>query len=101
MHLGEYLKIMLIKKKMSGQDLSNLLNSQKDVNVRNDGNATVTRFQVSAWINGKENISPLMARRIEMALGLKENSFVDLVNIKGNGMAGYNKVFGKKEDENG
>ena len=99
MHLGEYLKIILIKKNVTQQELANLLNKQKGMNVRNEGTSTVTRFQVSYWVNGTERISPLMARRIELALDLKENSLVGLVEEKGSNMAGYNKVFGKKEGE--
>lgn len=100
MHLGEYLKILMIKKGINGQQLANLLNEQKGMNMHSRGNATVTKHQVSYWINGVEGISPLMARRIELALNLKENSFVDLVPEKGSNMAGYNRVFKKKEGEN-
>ena len=99
MHLGEYLKIILIKKGLSQQDLANLLNKQEGMKVRQNGDATITRFQVSYWINGTQTISPLMARRIELALDLKENSLVDLAPRKSSNMAGYNKVFGKKEGE--
>ena len=88
----------MIKKGVSGQGLSDLLNKQEGMEFH-DGNATVTRFKVSAWVNGKENISPLMARRIELALDLKENSLVSLVPEKRSNMAGYRKVFGKKEGE--
>lgn len=100
MHLGEYLKILMLKKGISGQDLANMLNKQKGMEFHDRGKATVTRFQVSYWINGTEGISPLMARRIELALDLKENSLVELIPEKGSNMAGYNKVFGKKEGEN-
>lgn len=88
----------MIKKGVSGQGLSDLLNKQEGMEFH-DGNATVTRFKVSAWVNGKESISPLMARRIELALDLKENSLLGFVRTKGNNMAGYKKVFGKKEGE--
>lgn len=100
MHLGEYLKILMLKKGVSGQKLADLLNSQENMGMHDRGNGTVTRYQVSYWINGVEGISPLMARRIEIALNLKENSFVELIPEKGSNMAGYNKVFGKKEGEN-
>lgn len=100
MHLGEYLKILMIKKNITGQDLANMLNKQENMGMHERGNGTVTRFQVSYWINGTEGISPLMARRIEIALNLKENSLVELIPEKGSNMAGYNKVFGKKEGEN-
>lgn len=100
MHLGEYLKILMIKKNITGQDLANMLNKQEGMEFHNRGKATVTKHQVSYWINGIEGISPLMARRIEIALNLKENSLVELIPEKGSNMAGYNKVFGKKEGEN-
>ena len=91
----------MIKKNISGQGLADLLNKQEGMEFHK-GNATVNRHQVSYWINGVESISPLMARRIELALDLKENSLVSLVPIKGSNMSGYNKVFGKKEgDEEG
>lgn len=89
----------MIKKGVTGQDLSDLLNAQEGMNMHDRGNATVTRYQVSYWINGREGISPLMARRIELALDLKENSLVELVPEKGSNMAGYRKVFGKEEGE--
>ena len=101
MHLGNYLKIIMIKKGVSGQDLANLLNKQKGMSVKNVGNATVTKYQVSYWINGKERISPLMARRIEIALDLPKNSLLRLTNKSTANMREYNIVFGKEGDEEG
>lgn len=99
MILGEYLKIILLKKGLSQQDLVNKLNAQKGMNVHKHGNATITKFQVSYWINGTENISPLMARRIELALDLEKNSLGQFVQEKRTNMSGYNRVFGKEEGE--
>ena len=88
----------MIKKGLTIRDVSALLNKQEGMEFHK-GNATVPYQQVSAWINCREGISPLMARRIEIALDLKENSLVSLVDEKGSNMAGYRKVFGKKEGE--
>lgn len=99
MHLGEYLKIILIKKEINGQGLSDLLNKQKGMNVKDTGNATVTRHQVSYWINGTEKISPLMARRIELALDLNKGTLLRFTQRNGNNMQEYNKVFGEEEGE--
>lgn len=99
MHLGEYLKIIMIKKNISGQKLSDLLNKQKGMNVKDTGNATVTRHQVSYWINGTEKLSPLMARRIELALELNKGTLLRLTDKNGVNMSEYNKVFGEEEGE--
>lgn len=84
---------------MSGQDLSNLLNKQTGMGVQNRGNATVTRYQVSDWVNGKERITPLMARRIELALDLPKNNLLRLVRKTGGDMREYNMVFGDESEE--
>lgn len=97
MHLGNYLKILLIKKHISGQGLANLLNNQKGLSLIGDGK--VTKYKVSDWITGKEKITLLTARRIEIALDLEENSLTRFVNKNSIDISNYNKVFGKKDGD--
>ena len=88
----------MIKKGLTQQDLADLLNKQEGMNVRDGREGKVTKHRVSYWINGTERISPLMAKRIELALDLKEGSIPRITGLKRSNTVGYDKVFGEKED---
>ena len=74
MNLGEYLRLILIKKNITQVSLRDRLNEQ-EFSLRG-GNYDVA--DINNMISGKRNISLVDARRIEMALDLPLHSFVDL-----------------------
>lgn len=99
MHLGEYLRIILIKKGMKQKELVALLNKQKGFRIKGDKGSSVAENQMYYWVNGDETISPLMARRIEIALDLKKNTLVRFTTKNSKNLSDYNKAFGKEEGE--
>ena len=77
MHIGTYIKLILIKKNMTQQALVDRLNELGLVKE----NESVRKHTISDIINGKLGISPYMARRIEIALDVPKNSIVKLVGL--------------------
>lgn len=78
--MGNYLKIILLKKNISQQQLVELLNQQKGVNLRKN-DTTITKQKVHAWISGDLPLTKAMARRIEKAVGIKDYSLCDLIEF--------------------
>ena len=74
MHIGTYIKLILIKKNMTQQALVDRLNELVLVKE----NESVKKHTISDIINGKLGISPYMARRIEIALDVPKYSIVRL-----------------------
>lgn len=77
MHIGTYIKLILIKKNMTQQALVDRLNELGLVKE----NATVRKHTISDIINGKIGMSPYMARRIEIALDVPKYSIVNIVGM--------------------
>ena len=77
MHIGTYIKLILIKKNMTQQALVDRLNELGLVKE----NESVRKHTISDIINGKLGISPYMARRIEIALDVPKYSIVRLVGL--------------------
>lgn len=77
MHIGTYIKLILIKKNMTQQALVDRLNELGLVKE----NESVRKHTISDIINGKLTISPFMARRLEIALDMPKYSIVNLIGL--------------------
>lgn len=77
MHIGTYIKLILIKKNMTQQDLVNRLN---ELGLA-DHNEIVRKHTISDIVNGKLTISPSMARKIEIALDVPKYSIVNIIGL--------------------
>lgn len=77
MHIGTYIKLILIKKNMTQQALADRLN---ELGLTNN-NEIVRKHTISDIVNGKLTISPFMARRLEIALDMPKYSIVNLIGL--------------------
>lgn len=77
MQIGEYIKLILEKKKITQQELVNRLNK---INLNVNG-GKFTRFYISNCLTGTRPVTPAMARLIELALKLPKYSIVKLVGL--------------------
>nr|DAX01480.1 MAG TPA: Transcriptional regulator, Transcriptional activator, TPR, HTH [Bacteriophage sp.] len=77
MHIGTYIKLILIKKNMTQQALVDRLN---ELGLTNN-NEIVRKHTISDIVNGKLTISPFMARRLEIALDMPKYSIVNLIGL--------------------
>lgn len=77
MHIGTYIKLILIKKNMTQQALIDRLN---ELGLTNN-NEIVRKHTISDIVNGKLTISPFMARRLEIALDMPKYSIVNLIGL--------------------
>ena len=77
MHIGTYIKLILIKKNMTQQALVDRLNKLGLTN----NNEIVRKHTISDIVNGKLTISPFMARRLEIALDMPKYSIVNLIGL--------------------
>ena len=77
MQIGEYIKLILEKKKITQQELVNRLNK---INLNVNG-GKFTRFYISNFLTGTRPVTPAMARLIELALKLPKYSIVKLVGL--------------------
>lgn len=75
---GTYMRIILMKKKMSQQDIVNRIN---DMQLMENG-AMFTRQKLSNILNGIIPLSATNAYRIEKALDLKEGSLEKFVTVR-------------------
>lgn len=77
MHIGTYIKLILIKRNMTQQALVDRLN---ELGLTNN-NEIVRKHTISDIVNGKLTISPFMARRLEIALDMPKYSIVNLIGL--------------------
>lgn len=77
MHIGTYIKLILTKKNLTQQYLVDRLNELGLV----ERNEIVRKHTISDIVNGKQTISPFMARKIEIALDLPKYSMVNLIGF--------------------
>lgn len=77
MHIGTYIKLVLIKKNMTQQELVDRLNKLGLVKE----NQTVRKHTISDITNGRLTPSSYLARRIEIALDLPKYSIVKLIGF--------------------
>lgn len=77
MHIGTYIKLILIKKNMTQQALVDRLN---ELGLTNN-NEIVRKHTISDIVNGRLTISPFMARRLEIALDMPKYSIVNLIGL--------------------
>lgn len=75
---GTYMRIILMKKKMSQQDVANRIN---DMQLMENG-AIFTKQKLSNILNGIIPLSTTNAYRIEKALDLKEGSLEKFVTVR-------------------
>lgn len=78
MQIGTYIKLILEKKNMKQQDLVNRIN---ELHL---ANGTMYKNKISEMLNGQREITPVMARRFEIALDLPKYSLVELVSYPTN-----------------
>lgn len=69
---SEYIRIVLRRKGMNQQDLVDKLNE----NRQGSGRGIITKQRVSNLLNGISVLTPSLAREIEIALELEENTLV-------------------------
>ena len=94
----EYLKLAMKKRKMRNVDVLNEMNKR---HMGTNG-IDINRFHISAILNGGRQLSPYMARKFEIVLGLEKYSVVSMVGFpKGEKSMQILKDIDKFEDVEG
>lgn len=75
--IGDQIRLIIKKKGLKQKDVVELVN---EIGLVDDGEK-FHKEHMSMYLNGKQKITPSIARRFELVLGIEKNYFVNMLNL--------------------